>query len=146
MPLILDIQGFMAGKDKFIIKEFAAYNGNYVCHHVFKPPFLFACLAFEYQKQAKWLMAHHHAIDWEVGFTPHYLFPKIIKHITSDVTGVYVKGKEKADFIKKHITIPVFELPDTPAVVKRPGSCFYHMTDYCICALTNVYNLYEAYK
>jgi len=143
MPLIVDVQCFKTNHNKLIVKEFAAYDGTRVCHDVFKPPFALDCLPVEYQKQANWLMSHHHAIDWNTGFTPHYLFPQIIKHITRNVTEVYVKGKEKTDFVRKYITIPVFELPETPALKQELGSCFFHINEYCICALSNVYNLYH---
>ena len=143
MPVIMDVQGFKTNNNKLIVKEFGAYDGYHTCHVVFKPPFPFDCLPVEYRKQANWLMAHDHAIEWNAGFTQHFMFPQIIKHVARDATEVYVKGKEKADFIRKHIDNPVIELPETPALTKRPGSCFYHMNEICICALTYVYYLYE---
>ena len=139
MPLILDVQGFKTNKNKLIVKEFAAYNGINVCHNVFKPPFPFDCLPEEYQKQAHWLMLHHHAVDWNAGYTHHFLFPQIIKHITRNATEVYVKGKEKADFIRQHVDVPVLELPETPALKKQLGSCFHHLNEFCVRALSNVY-------
>lgn len=143
MPLIIDVQTFRTQNNKLIVKEFGAFDGSRVCHYVFKPPFAFDRLPVEYQKQANWLMAHHHAINWNDGFTHHFLFPQIINHITRDFKEVYVKGKEKADFVRTFVKIPVLELPETPALKQELGSCFYHMNEYCICALTNVYNLYD---
>lgn len=146
MTLIVDVQCFMVGKNKLIVKEFAAYDGTRICHHLFKPPFEFACLPVEFQKQANWLMAYHHAIDWDNGFTKHNLFPQILKQVARDAKEVYVKGREKADFVRKHITIPVMELPETPPLKKEPGSCFFHMDDNCFCALTNVRILHDTFK
>lgn len=143
MPLIIDVQGFKTGNNKFIVKEFAAYDGTRICHYIFKQPFPFNCLPIEYQKQANWLMSHHHAIDWIDGYTKHFLFPKIISDITTNVTEVYVKGREKADFIRKHITATVLELPETPQLEQKTANCFYHKNDICICALSNVFNLYK---
>ena len=145
MPLIVDIQGFKTSKNKLIVKEFAAYDRTRVCHDVFKAPFAFDCLPEEYRKQATWLTAHHHAIDWNAGFTQHFLFPQILRHITRDAREVYVKGKEKAHFIRMHIDVPVVELPETPVLQKQSGTCFYHINEYCVCALSNVYDLYEKF-
>lgn len=143
MPLIVDVQGFKSLNNQFIVKEFAAYDGVHVCHYVFKPPFAFTSLPTECQKQANWLMSHHHTIDWNAGFTQHYMFPKIIKHVTQNASQVYVKGREKTDFIRKQVNVPVLEFPETPSLKQQLGSCFYHMNKHCICALTNVYYLYN---
>lgn len=145
MTLIVDIQGFKTNKNKLIVKELAAYNGSRVSHVVFKPPYPLDCLPEDYRKQADWLTANHHAIDWNAGFTQHFMFPQIIRHITRDAREVHVKGKEKADFIRKYVDVSVVELPETPALQKQPGTCFYHINECCICALSNVYNLYETF-
>lgn len=145
MPLIVDIQGFKIGEKKLVVKEFAAYDGSHICHYVFKPPFAFHSLPLEYQRQANWLMSNHHGIDWNAGFTQHYMFPKIIKQVTRDAPQVYIKGREKSDFIRQYVKVPVEEFPDTPPLQQRPGSCFYHLNENCVCALTNVYHLYNTF-
>ena len=143
MPLVLDVQGFKNEKNQFLIKEFAGYNGSYTFHCIFKPPFEYEDLSKEYKKQANWLMAYHHCIDWEAGFTDYNLFPNIIQHLTKNVVQVYVKGKEKADYLSKFLKTPVLTLPESPPLQQQQKSCFFHSRDICMCALTNVYTLYN---
>ena len=143
MPLIIDIQGFKIGKDKFITKELAAYDGNKVTHYVFKPPFRINSLSPEFHQQATWLMKNHHCINWEDGFTPLHKCADIIRQITTPFDVVYVKGREKAEYLRQFTTVPIMELAETPCIQKSKPSCFYHMNNYCICALTNVYDLHN---
>ena len=145
MPIVIDVQGFKTEKNRFLVKELAAYDGCKICHYVFKPPFTFDCLPYEYQKQANWLTANHHCIKWGTGFVPLHKFSAIIPQLTDTTQEVYVKGKEKADYIQKYTRTPILELPDSPAIQQEGSSCFYHSKNLCICALTNVYNLYNQF-
>jgi len=61
-------------------------------------------LPLQYQKQADWLMNHHHFIQWGEGFTALYYLSTIIKRVTRDVDMIYVKGLEKLEFIKTYCT------------------------------------------
>lgn len=142
--IVMDIQGFKIGTNSFYPKEFAVYDGNAASHYIFRPPFPFKMLPEELQRQAKWLMHNHHCIDWEEGFTPAYLLPKIIQRLTRDVDIVYVKGKEKAAYLKKY-TNKITELNEHPALRASTPSCLYHTDPLCICALSNVYNLYQEF-
>lgn len=137
------MQGFKCENNKFIVKELAAFDGSKTCHYLFKSPFSFDCLPKEYQKQANWVSAHHHGIEWNQGYTPFYQFPNIIKHITKNVQTVYVKGTEKANFIRRYTTACVMELPESPRLAPADASCFYHNKDICSCALSNTYFLYN---
>lgn len=141
--LVLDVQGFKLENNKFIPKELAAYDGNKICHYVFKPPFDIRFLPSHLRKQADWLMKNHHSILWNDGFTPIHKFSNIMKNLTEQVDQVYVKGTEKMQYIKKYTLNPVIDLGDDPPLQKEKPHCFYHSNPICICALTNVYYLYN---
>lgn len=145
MPLILDIQGFKREQNKFLVKELAAHDGHHVSHYVFKPPFTFNLLSTGLQKQALWLIQHHHSLNWNVGFVPLHMFEHILQYLTSTVDCVYIKGREKAEYIRQFLQIPVIELPEHPALEKSAPKCFYHCDVNCMCALSNVYYLYDTF-
>ena len=141
--LVVDVQGFKIENNKFIPKELAAYDGRKICHYVFKPPFDLNQLPPNLIKEANWLMTNHHCIPWFEGFTPLHKFCDIIKNLTEDIDNVYVKGKEKCEYIRKYSLKPVIELDENPPLQKSESSCFYHSQTTCICALTNVNFLYR---
>ena len=141
--LALDVQGFKIENNKFIPKELAGYDGYKISHYVFKSPFNISYLPPDLYKQADWLMKNHHCISWNEGNTPVHKFSEIIKNLTEKVDQVYVKGREKSDYIRKYSIKPVIELDEHPSLQKGEPHCFYHSKLPCICALTNVYNLYN---
>ena len=143
--LVVDVQGFKTSANQFTPKELAVYDGNRCSHHIFKPPFPWASLQSEFQKQATWLIRNHHCIAWEEGFTPQFLFSEILRRETRDADAVYVKGLEKSTFIRKHINKPVVEIAEQPALLPMEPSCFYHSNSLCYCALSNVKHLYHTY-
>lgn len=145
MKLIVDIQGFKTNDKTFTPKELAAYNGNSISHYIFKPPFPFDALPLHLQKQASWLMANHHSIDWDEGFTPAFLFPKILRRLLQDVEIIYMKGREKVSFLKGYTNKPIIEIEEQPALSPTQPSCMHHMKPVCYCALSNVYHLYNHY-
>lgn len=141
--LIIDIQGFNIESRKFFAKELAAFDGTKICHYIFKSPFNIKYLSPELHKQAVWLMKNHHCIPWHVGYTPIHKFSEIIKGLTENMDHIYVKGREKAEYIRKYSLSPVIELNEHPALTADKPTCFYHYKSSCICALTNVYTLYN---
>lgn len=143
MSLILDVQGFRIENNKFIVKELAAFDGKKLSHYIFKPPFPIDLLPPGLQKQTQWLTDNLHGLPWHVGFVPIHLLENILHDLADPKFKIYVKGREKAEYIKKIIHVPVIELPEQPKLEKAAPTCFYHCTDYCICALSNVYFLYE---
>lgn len=143
MNLILDLQCFRLEKNTFVVKELAGYDGQKIFHVVFKPPFPFDMLSLDLQKQAKWLTNNHHFMEWCAGSIPLHLFDKILQDITVSADRVYVKGKEKADYIRKLISTPVIEFEEQPALEKSQPKCFYHTNNHCMCALSNVFYLYD---
>lgn len=143
MKFVVDVQGFKIENNKFIVKEFAAYDGVKICHYIFKPPYPFEMLSPDVQKQVRWLTRNYHCIKWTDGFTPLHLFGKIIQNLITDDDCVYVKGGEKANYIRQFISQPVLEFEEKPPLVKSSTKCFYHSNNNCMCALSNVYYLYE---
>lgn len=141
--VVVDVQGFKTSKTNFTPKELAVYDGTLISHYIFKPPFTFHILDVEFKKQANWLSQNHHCLDWTDGFTPSFSFPHIIQRLTKDADYVYVKGLEKATYIRSFISTPVIEFDEQPALVPTEPSCFYHLKSPAICALSNVYYLYH---
>ncbi|KAJ8980524.1 hypothetical protein NQ317_008321 [Molorchus minor] len=127
MPLILDVQGFKAEKNKFIVKELAAYNGHKTAHYIFKPPFSLKLLPPDLEKQVNWLTNNYHCIHWNEGNTPYYNVGKIIQNLIESDEKIYVKGKEKAEYIKEFSSKPIYELEEHPPLRFSEPQCFYHL-------------------
>lgn len=145
MTVIVDVQGFNTSKKTFIPKELAVYDGVHVSHYIFKAPFSIHNLSTEFKQQVFWLINNHHCIDWNEGFTPLFMFPQIIQRLTKDADSISVKGCEKATYIKKFVSKPVIEFREQPALTSSIPCCFYHLKSPSICALSNVYFLYETF-
>lgn len=141
--LIIDIQGFKIGNNKFSLKELAAYDGKLISHFVFRRPFPFHHLNEDLQKQANWLMKNHHCIDWNEGFIPQHEVKNIIHRLTSDTDVIYVKGREKKDILETLTKTAVIEFDEQPALNPTQVNCFFHSKMHCMCALSNVYDLYN---
>uniref|UniRef100_A0A1Y1LTA4 Uncharacterized protein n=1 Tax=Photinus pyralis TaxID=7054 RepID=A0A1Y1LTA4_PHOPY len=145
MVVVVDVQSFKTSKKCFSPKELAIYNGKQMAHFVFKPPFPWSSLDNEFQRQANWVTHNHHGIKWESGHTPSHLFPLILRHLISPSDHVYVKGKEKADIIRKALSRDVIEVEEEPALPSLEPNCYYHIRSPCHCALSNVYYIYNTY-
>lgn len=145
MKLILDIQGFRVNKNKFIVKELASYDGHKICHFIFKPPFPLKDMEPNLHKEAIWLMNNYHCIDWHSGHVPYFRCAEIIRELCSKVKYVYVKGLQKADFIRKYTpdSVTVIEMDGQPCIRPMEPRCFYHLKSPCVCALSNVFFLYD---
>lgn len=145
MRLILDLQGFKDEKNKFIPKELATYDGVKISHHIFKQPFPLNSLSPEQHKEAVWLMKNYHCINWNDGFTPLHHFSAIIQKVTQDAEFVYVKGREKTNYIKKYCSKPVVEIDEQPCLHKVIPKCMFHNNSLAMCALSNVFEMYNIF-
>lgn len=143
MSLVVDIQCFKIEKNKCIVKELAAFDGKRMYHYVFKKPFSFELLEPELQREAEWVMKNYHSIPWDSGFTPLHNFVSIMKDLSSKADRFYLKGREKAEYIGRYTSKPVVELEEQPRLQKSSVSCFAHNNNISMCALTNVYFLYQ---
>lgn len=143
--VFVDLQGFIGEKNRFIPKELAAFNGHQVYHYIFKSPFPFRKLKENLQKTAKWLMMNHHCIDWGTGITPLCYFKSMFLEVIKSADIIYVKGKEKANFLRKLTNKEILEFQEQPPFKKLGTHCTYHKQNFCICALSNVLYLYKLY-
>ncbi|CAH1968779.1 unnamed protein product [Acanthoscelides obtectus] len=64
MSVVLDVQGFKIENNKFLAKEFCAYDGVRLCHYIFKAPFPWDLLPPPLKIQAKWLTDNYHGYCW----------------------------------------------------------------------------------
>lgn len=145
MFIVLDVQGFMISGQTFSPKELAIFDGQTISHYIFKAPFPFSTLPPDLQTQAKWLINNHHGIPWNEGYTPCFLFPTILERLLKDADVVYVKGREKRNFLRRYTKKPIIEIEEYPALSATQPSCMYHSKVPCYCALSNVYHLYKHY-
>lgn len=145
MSLVIDVQGFKRERNKFVVKELAAYDGKRIAHFVFKPPFPFEMLSLDLQNHANWLTKNAHGLQWKSGSTPHHVLDRVLEDLTQSAERVYCQGKEKAAILQQFMSMPVIEFPDNPTLEKRPPNCFCHSIDACMCALANVLFLYETF-
>jgi hypothetical protein len=143
MRLIIDMQGFKDERNRYIPKELAAFDGNQLSHYVFKKPYPLSFLSRDLHKQATWLMKNHHHIDWNSGFTPLHHFSSIMEHLTKETQFVYVKGGEKADYIRRYSKQPVIEINEQPSLRPSIPKCFNHSKSPTMCALSNVMYIYD---
>ena len=145
MRIVLDIQGFKDENNKFIPKELATFDGHKISHYIFKQPYSLNLLSPEAQKNANWLIKNHHGISWNKGFTPLHHFSEIVRKLTDDVQFVYVKGTEKTQYIKRYTLKLIIEINEVPVLVKSTPKCYYHSISPSMCALTNVFFLYNTF-
>lgn len=105
-----------------------------------------ACLGTDAYKRATWLTKNYHFLDWNSGHTPLHKFAAIVKDLTEKADIVYVKGKEKSEFLRKYSAKPIVELDEQPSLGKNIATCFYHLkNDKCACSLKNVFLLYDQF-
>ena len=97
------------------------------------------------KKNVKWLINNHHGINWNAGATSLADFKDIIITITNSSNLIYVKGREKANYLRKFTEKQVLELDEHPALRKSQPKCSNHFKTPCKCALTNVLNLYDIF-
>lgn len=95
----VDVQGFKTYQERFICKEFCLVDGDYKFHAIVKSPYSFHKMPYKYQRQAHWLIKHHHGIKYEDGDIiamdlKTEIFPKLMNKT------ILVKGNEKVDWLK----------------------------------------------
>lgn len=145
MRVILDFQGFKDEKNKFIPKELASYDGLQFSHFIFKKPYSLNLLSPDLHEQAVWLMKNYHHLNWNDGFTPLHHFAEILDKVTKNARFVYVKGYEKAEYIRKYCTKPIVELDEQPSIHPSTPKCVFHFKSPTHCALSNVFQMYDIF-
>lgn len=141
--IIIDVQGFRLGKNVFIPKEVASYDSNgSISHFLLKCPFDYSRLSKRERRTNDWLTKFHHSLKWSDGFVSMEDYEKILMRLTRNVPIVYVKGKEKALHIGKTIKRCVLEVDEKETNIKKSSPhCTFHISNDCVCALSNVYKL-----
>lgn len=116
MEFVLDFQGFKSGNNDFIVKEMAiiSIDGQIYELQLFQPPCSFSELPSDVKKQVLWLEKQYHGLYWGSGFRQYSDLKDIFKGLNID-GNVYVKGKEKQQFVVKLLSdysVNVIDLED----------------------------------
>ncbi|KAK9752039.1 hypothetical protein QE152_g4562 [Popillia japonica] len=142
--VIIDFQWYTLSGERVVPKELASCDNNFRrSHFVFKPVLNFGSLSSTDQRTARYVYNYHHCLPWDGGNTSLGEFDDIIKFLCFNMEKIYVKGKEKANYIKAIVNKPVIELEHAGRIKRDKPSCMFHVGNYCVCALTNVENLYN---
>lgn len=103
VSVVLDIQCFKDNNGCFIIKEIAvidADTGSLLFHHIVCPPYDRRLLTAEKLRESHWVTKYYHGLDWCHGDIPYPVLMEKIKTTFTSISLVFVKGQEKADFIR----------------------------------------------
>lgn len=148
--LVIDFQGI--NTPAFSVKELAVFDGNQLCHYVFKPPKpLSSIMDSSLLSQIKYLRRNHHCLDYNDGDISYSKLETILDHHIQGVDRVYVKGAVKMQFLKEALdTLPevinVEYMEECPKLTKEIPACSYHDVNVhnpkCICAINNCKKLY----
>lgn len=149
MDVVIDFQAFKDNCNEFIIKECAvvSIDGSFVEQWVVAPPYEFHCLKKEKRREAVWVKQNYHGLSWGDGGISYQAFQDELRLVCSGVNRVFVKGKEKSEFLKTLLKNHIVNLEEynTPRLKKLMFNsylpvlrCFHHCKHKSyICALTN---------
>lgn len=122
MEMILDVQGFQHPINEFVLKELAAITiqayetgEQGLTRILFKPPCAWKILSAKCRAVNSWLMRNHHGIPWNAGIMSYDKVQEVVRRIVENASYIYVKGKEKKEWIKKIIndeSKPVIDLEE----------------------------------
>src|SRR3978361_381973 len=131
--VVIDFQAFKSSNNEFIGKEVASFNGTQSVHCIFLSPCEFHELSADCQRQARWLTAKHHHLNWSDGYVPLDKLPELLEAAVRGADRTFVKGREKAEFIEnclrerlQHHHPVVCEFPEQPALTARTPYCPFH--------------------
>ena len=79
---------------------------------IVSPPYDFYTLTKEKRKEASWLKINHHGLKWDDGVIAYDAFLKELKFVCSKAGIVYMKGREKCEFIRTLLNVHVVDLFD----------------------------------
>lgn len=145
---VVDFQGFKNNLNKFIVKEFAitSIGGNFKNHCFIKSPYSFNSLLPFYQRQVTFNRKFYHGIPWSIGDIYFHEFHKQLLELFGHNGIVYVKGTEKAIYLKEQFpNVNIINLeesnPSLPAlknITTKNDFCVFHKNSGYICAQENV--------
>lgn len=142
--IVIDFQWYRCGIHGVIPKELATCDTHFKrSHFVFKPVLSFDALTDEDKRVARYAGCYH-GLRWEEGYICATEFEGIIKRLCADVNTVYVKGREKLEFLKRILENKrIVDLIDADKIRSEEPSCSFHVGDSVVCALTNVERLHK---
>lgn len=154
----VDLQGFKIESNNFIVKEIAILTCNSLFHDLIKSPFSFQKLNIKDKKQAIWLTKNYHGLSWSCGSIPIKELREIIRPILKNIDHIYVKGKEKVEWLQfildcKEISLNIINIEQIGCEINlkkniRNGIyvdiCKKH-SNHFHCALKNVLDLTNWY-
>ena len=138
----VDVQGFKAYDNRFIVKEVGVVLNDmeYHCFHL-KAPFEYQTLSKNDQIQTKWLKLYHHNLDWEYGVESLEAVRQYLK-TTLKNKKIYVKGVEKQQWVSEFLQKPIFNIEDEQTdnsynlntlynLYNNINQCKYHIDNSC---------------
>lgn len=151
----VDLQGFISGYNKFVVKEICILTENIRSHEFVKSPLKFKFLSDFDKKQVEWLERNHHGLRWNSGYIT---LRELQRRISTIVQGkvLLVKGVHKVRWMKDILNsqdIICINVEDVDGDFKlsdyRTESCKKHMNVTCAsvhCALRNAVLLKECFS
>jgi len=153
MEAIVDIVAFVSPKAKFIVKELTIVDIHTasVSWFLFRPPSAAKdCEAASTQENA-WLTNHFHGLHWDEGHISYEKLKDILAAHLDSYDIVYVKGREKGDFIRERTRATVVDLTNLGCPsLRRPKlwaltpryTCMRHRDTSYVCSRDQALKLY----
>lgn len=150
MDIIIDIQFCIDIQKRVVPKEvaIASVKENFLTHWIVAPPCSVQKLSSETRLQNNWLYKNKHGIVWQDGDISVSKLKKNLQIILENVDKIYVRGKDKAEFMRNLTTNEIINLEDDESCPSFQNLtwlntyCLYHAIKSCpqtlSCALNNV--------
>jgi len=154
MEAIVDIVAFRSSKAKFIVKELTIVDvqTGSVSWFLFKPPCAAKDSAASSLPENTWLTNNFHGLLWEEGHVSYERLKDILASHLDSYNIVYVKGKEKGEFLQKRTTAKVMDLHNLGCPsLRRPNfwvltpryTCLRHKGTSYVCSRDQALKLYS---
>lgn len=104
--VIVDFQCFKNDNHELLLKEVCVLEvstGTILLHHIVKPPFGKEYLSESKLRESRWLTKYFHGIEWTQGDIEYNALMSRLRTCLAPRSKIYVKGKEKKDFIIEHL-------------------------------------------
>lgn len=105
--IFVDFQFVIGNGKQYFIKELALVKQGCLLpeHYLFKPPYPQQELTVSNIQQNDYNRKYINGLEWESGIIEYNFLPHVLKNLESYI--IYVKGKQKKDFLSKYISEPV---------------------------------------
>lgn len=114
MDLIIDVQFSKDLQNNLIPKEICvvALRQDYIAHWLVAPPSPLKKLPKEARQQNNWLCKNCHGIFWQDGDVSQERVKKNLREIFKDCGKLYVRGRDKVDFLQDLTTAEIINLEE----------------------------------